>query len=337
MSDGQLPDGTAYFGKLGQLTRDPEEDLVQCHLCGKWFRAVGGSHLTHTHGWTLTQYRIAFQLPTRAPTIARELSAHQRTRLAQRRAGGERLEPPTPPPRDQRIWVAPGRSLAALHPDFARQLHPTKNGALDPVRVASYSKQRLWWQCQVCGHEWQTTPQNRIGGKRGCPACAIARRASRISTAAERSLARLRPDLAAELLDEDPTRLGVGSGKHVRWRCTTCNFEWTTTPKKRTSGATQCPRCTTQRLGQARRAVPYQRSLAARHPDLAQDIHPLRNPPSLSDPTKIGLYTRHQIWWRCHHCGHEWQQTPRNVQRGTGCPNCSSAQADLRSNTRTTT
>lgn len=322
MSDGHLQDGTPYFGRLGRLARDAMEDRVQCHLCGRWLRAVGGAHLRVAHGWTLAEYRVTFQLSTKTPTVARELSAQQRARLIARIQAGEVPGPPAPKPSDQRVWVAPGRSLGALHPDFARELHLTKNGDLDPFRVAPFSLRRLWWRCPACGHEWQTTPQNRVGNGRGCPACAIARRRRRGPVAPGRALARLRPDLATEALDADPAQLGTGSRTRVRWRCSTCGHEWVTTPKKRASEGSGCPQCVHRRLGEGRRAVPYERSLAALCPDLASDVHPTRNPPTLSNPATIGLYTRHQLWWRCQRCGHEWKQTPRNAQRGRGCPAC---------------
>ena len=44
----RLADGTEYFGRLGQVAYDEAEDKVQCHLCGGWFRAFGGSHLRRT-------------------------------------------------------------------------------------------------------------------------------------------------------------------------------------------------------------------------------------------------------------------------------------------------
>jgi hypothetical protein len=50
----RLEDGTPYFGGLGELAYDPDEDRVQCHLCGEWFRFVGGSHLRRTS----ERYRI---------------------------------------------------------------------------------------------------------------------------------------------------------------------------------------------------------------------------------------------------------------------------------------
>jgi hypothetical protein len=51
---GRLEDGTPYFAPLGQLLWDSEEDRVQCHLCGGWFRFLGSSHLIRTSG----RYRI---------------------------------------------------------------------------------------------------------------------------------------------------------------------------------------------------------------------------------------------------------------------------------------
>jgi hypothetical protein len=41
----RLADGTPYVGQLGKLTHDRDEDKVQCHLCGGWYRMLGSSHL----------------------------------------------------------------------------------------------------------------------------------------------------------------------------------------------------------------------------------------------------------------------------------------------------
>jgi hypothetical protein len=43
----RLADGTVYYGRIGEIAYDPEEDKVQCHLCGGWFRCVGGPHLAY--------------------------------------------------------------------------------------------------------------------------------------------------------------------------------------------------------------------------------------------------------------------------------------------------
>jgi hypothetical protein len=41
-ADGFLPDGTPYFGRVGEIAYDAEEDRLQCRLCGEWPKWVGG-------------------------------------------------------------------------------------------------------------------------------------------------------------------------------------------------------------------------------------------------------------------------------------------------------
>lgn len=74
----RLPDGTPYVGKLGELAYDPDEDKVQCHLCGGWYSAIGSSHLPRTHGWTLAEYRDAFRLPMQLACCSRDMSQRLR-------------------------------------------------------------------------------------------------------------------------------------------------------------------------------------------------------------------------------------------------------------------
>jgi rubrerythrin len=66
--------------------------------------------------------------------------------------------------------VSPDRSLAVRRPDLARELHPTRNRDIDPVSLAAYSDQPVWWLCPTCGNEWQRAPNaRRTAGS--CPAC----------------------------------------------------------------------------------------------------------------------------------------------------------------------
>src|SRR5581483_1125272 len=67
---GRLVDGTPYFGRLGGIAYDADEDKTQCHLCGEWFRLVGGKHLLCKHGISLAEYRELFQLPVKVATCS---------------------------------------------------------------------------------------------------------------------------------------------------------------------------------------------------------------------------------------------------------------------------
>jgi hypothetical protein len=67
--------------------------------------------------------------------------------------------------------VSQDNCLATKNPDLAKEWHPTKNGEKTPYNVTKSSNQKVWWQCPVCGHEWEAVVANRSVGN-GCPACA---------------------------------------------------------------------------------------------------------------------------------------------------------------------
>jgi hypothetical protein len=63
-------------------------------------------------------------------------------------------------------------SLAAAHPDIAREWHPTKNGRLGPKDVTASAARVVWWQCEK-GHTWRVgVCQRTARRKTGCPQCA---------------------------------------------------------------------------------------------------------------------------------------------------------------------
>jgi hypothetical protein len=51
--------------------------------------------------------------------------------------------------------------LATLHPEVAKQWHPTKNRKLTPAMVSPHSKQPVWWIC-TDGHVWEQTIRKRV-------------------------------------------------------------------------------------------------------------------------------------------------------------------------------
>jgi hypothetical protein len=341
---GRLEDGTAYFAPLGQLLWDPEEDRLKCHLCGGWFRFVGSSHLYRTHGWTLARYREAFQLRENVPTCSEQISAAHRAD-AQLRIDADQFGPRyLPPPGSRRANVVPRwRSLAVRHPELVEQLHPERNGEVDPLRIAAGSNRKLWWRC-AAGHEWRATVHNRTAGW-SCPQCSAPVHARRLRALAraqarvppERSLAFKRPLLVAEL---DPTRnrgvdpeaIAYGARRKLWWRCPDCGHEWRATVSSRAIKGTGCRRCFmkrhSQQLAERNRkrppTVPIERSLGMLHPELLADLHPNLN--GETDPYTIGASSHRRLWWRCS-AGHEWQTTVNTRSRGCGCPNCNRGQS----------
>ena len=75
--------------------------------------------------------------------------------------------------------VTSEHNLAKLHPELAKEWHPTKNGDLKPTDVAPKSGQKVWWKClKNPEHEWQVRIADRASGS-GCPECYGIRRKRR--------------------------------------------------------------------------------------------------------------------------------------------------------------
>ena len=68
-----------------------------------------------------------------------------------------------------------------------------------------------------------------------------------------------------------------------------------------------------------RRPIAPERSLQATHPELAAELHPVRN--GDLDATMVSAGARLKVWWMCA-SGHEWKASLGARKKGTGCPVC---------------
>lgn len=318
--------------------RSDHDDGVRCHLCGGWFKRVGGSHLIAKHGITVVAYREMFHLNRNVSTEAPELTERKRRWMLDEFDTGDRdrLNANRPGPATVGRW----RSLAFLQPALAAELHPTRNPDIDASELGCHSTRRVWWRCGDCGHGWQTTPHRRMRGN-GCPACARAHSTKALAESVRarkaspsRPLSHVRPDLVAEW---HPTRNGqltpdttaAGSELKVWWRCSTegCGSEWQAVVGDRTRRDLGCPKCGFERGGQKRAAGRCGESLAALHPHLLPEWHPTRN--GDLDPFALKPGSEQRVWWQCQYCSAEWQAPPQSrqkTQRG-GCPTCATRMA----------
>jgi rubrerythrin len=110
--------------------------------------------------------------------------------------------------------ATPTRNLTALRPELVSQWHPAKNGTLLPEQFTSGSGKKVWWLCDVCGHEWSTTVASRTRlQSTGCPRCA-----GMHSSAREQQI-------IAELRDHAGWLIETGVKIHVPGRKTSCNCD----------------------------------------------------------------------------------------------------------------
>lgn len=75
-----LADGTGLHAPHGHLVRDADSGRVCCHLCGRWFVALG-AHV-RVHGYTADTYRTALGLCSSHGLVAEVLSEQIRRRTA---------------------------------------------------------------------------------------------------------------------------------------------------------------------------------------------------------------------------------------------------------------
>lgn len=198
--------------------------------------------------------------------------------------------------------------LKTINPTLSKQWHPSKNGSLTPRDVTASSNKMAWWICNK-GHEWKARINSRNGGN-GCPYCAGRK------VCEDNCLHTLNPDLSKEW---HPTKNGTLSPRDVRptshrkvwWVCSK-SHEWQTMINNRNQGK-GCPYCTG-------RKVCADNCLQTINPKLSKEWHPSKNG-SLT-PRNVTSKSGRNVWWICNK-GHEWQNTVKNRNQGTGCQYCS--------------
>lgn len=132
-----------------------------------------------------------------------------------------------------------------------------------------------------------------------------------------RSLAVKYPELALEWSEknsETPDVVLPGSREKRWWQCPKCKKEYLAMVANRTRHHSACPYC-------AHIRVTKQTSLAAVHPEIAEQWHYEKNAPLTPEDVLPG--TDKKVWWRCKE-GHEWEAYiyVRTGGKGTGCPVC---------------
>ncbi len=220
----------------------------------------------------------------------------------------------------------PGNSLAERNPAAAAEWHPTRNGDLTPADVAFSRKEKVWWLCAACGHEWQATIGNRAKGA-GCPLCGYAARgrALRGYTPGLRKPVTPRPSRATTGLPRlTPDKVGYASNRRARWLCPTCGHEWDAIIQSRGRGGAGCPQCGRHRAGRANARPKPGGSLAEVFPSLAAEWNTERNAPLTAQD--VAARSRRKVWWRCSTCGTEWEAAIYSRANGHGCRVCADRQ-----------
>ena len=162
----------------------------------------------------------------------------------------------------------------------------------EPTRATHRTPAR----CEVCGHEWHTTPTYLLKG--GCPTCG-----KRKMWESRERLSQGEWDrraMGSGLIWLEPVRLAMEAAAA---RCLTCGYEWKPKPNNVQQGK-GCPKCAG--VAPVTQDEWDERAEAAG----VAWLSPVANK---RNPTPA----------RCLACGHEWAPWPDGIARGHGCPRCS--------------
>lgn len=191
-----------------------------------------------------------------------------------------------------------------------RAMAPRVQCPLFPRHVRPYANAKVWW-LGPCGHSWFAVVASRTRGL-GCPYC----RGTLV--APENSFAARFPELAAQWhgLNGDLRPGGFMPGSKAKvWWLGPCGHTWCASIKSRVdgNGSGFC----------SGHSILPERSLAAKFPKLAGELHPDLTKTGGRRADQISPGTHLKVWWRGS-CGHEWDAPVKNrTIRGDGCPVCS--------------
>lgn len=123
--------------------------------------------------------------------------------------------------------------LATTHPELAMEAC-----GWDPKTVSSGSSgKKFLWICPL-GHTWKSVVANRIRENSGCPYCK-----NKTLLPGYNDLKTRNPNIASEADGWDPSKVIIGSGKKLKWKCED-GHSWSATVISRTSErASGCPSC----------------------------------------------------------------------------------------------
>lgn len=150
-------------------------------------------------------------------------------------------------------------------------------------------------RCKKCGTEWMAKPDSILYKRRNCPTC---------SPVTKKTNEQFLMELSTKTDSIVPLEEYKNSRTPIRFKCITCNYEWTAKPSDIIRG-TGCPRCA--------------KRISISHEEFVSRMGKINNQIEI-----IGEYkdSKSKVKCRCKKCGYEWLATPSNLLKGSGCQSC---------------
>ena len=194
--------------------------------------------------------------------------------------------------------------------------------ALYPAEISYSSNKKVWWKCEK-GHSWNTSVYNRTSSKGcNCPICS-----NKQLLVGYNDLKSVEPNIAKEwdYFKNNPLRpemVVYSSTKKVWWRCNSCNHEWETEIRHRTTRKkTCCPNCSSKIRGEKRKKTNLEKKGGLIDEKLIKQWDYEKNYPYTPNDFTHG--SSEKVWWKCEK-GHSFEQRIANrTIKQSNCPYCS--------------
>jgi DNA-directed RNA polymerase subunit RPC12/RpoP len=202
--------------------------------------------------------------------------------------------------------------LATTHPHLAAEWNDEKNGNNCPEHYTKGADIRVWWDCAICGYEWDAVLYSRTSkNPTGCPSCA-----GNILVVGKNDLQTVNPTLAEQWDCEKnypltASDVAVNSNEKAWWK-DKLGHSWETVISSRNSGK-GCPFCANRKL------LRGFNDLTTHSPSLAKQWDKKKNYPLTANDVVYGSHD--YAWWKCAK-RHSWRTKITSRTNGTGCPYC---------------
>jgi hypothetical protein len=188
--------------------------------------------------------------------------------------------------------------LATTNPDLAKEA-----SGWDPSTVNPGSHKKMNWKCEK-GHIWNMPIVARTGQNQGCAVCANRKIVSGVN-----DLGSMFPEIAKQADGWDPSKIGSGSHKIVKWKCKK-GHTWKAQVGDMTTRNHLCPFCSNHKF------LKGLNDLESNYPELAKQAFNW-------NPQDVHYGTRKKLEWKCG-LGHIWKSTVNSrTSLGASCPYCS--------------
>jgi very-short-patch-repair endonuclease len=200
------------------------------------------------------------------------------------------------------------KSIAATHPELAKDWCPNTNGRLTPEMFPRQARYEANWLCHSCGNQIKRS----IKSYKGCMQCKKSKQLeiNNLQLSHLEICREWHPEKNEGKRPEDFTR---ASNKFAWWICSVCSHDWQAKIANRTVLGRGCPLCSGNVV------VRGKNDLVSTHFDLTKQWHPTKNE-SLK-PYDFSFGSGKKVWWLCEY-NHEFYAAINKRTEGTNCPAC---------------